>query len=76
MRDHLEDLVIDGRYVLQDRKGVRGHIRCSSLTLERENLLMDFKEIGCECVDWIELAQDRNQWRAVVSMLLMKFRVA
>jgi hypothetical protein len=28
---------------------------------------MDAKEIACKDVDWIHLAQDRDQWRAVVS---------
>jgi hypothetical protein len=27
---------------------------------------MDLKEIGYEDVDWINLAQDRDQWRALV----------
>jgi hypothetical protein len=28
------------------------------------------KEIRCECVDWIHLAQDRDQWRAPVNMVI------
>jgi hypothetical protein len=27
---------------------------------------VDFKETGCEVVDWIELAQGRSQCRALV----------
>jgi hypothetical protein len=27
---------------------------------------MDLREIGWGCVDWIDLAQDRDRWRAVV----------
>jgi hypothetical protein len=30
---------------------------------------MDFKEIGCDGVDWIQLAQNRFQWQAIVNML-------
>jgi len=30
--------------------------------------LMDLSEIRWEDVDWIRLAQDRYQWRAVVNM--------
>jgi hypothetical protein len=28
---------------------------------------MDFREIGCDGVDWIDMAQDRDQWRALVN---------
>jgi hypothetical protein len=35
---------------------------------------MDFQEMGCGGMDWIELAQDRNRWRALVSEV-MKLRV-
>jgi len=31
---------------------------------------MDLKAIGWEGVDWIHLAQDRDQWRAVVNTLM------
>ena len=31
------------------------------------NLKMDLKERGSEDVDWINLAQDREKWRAVVN---------
>jgi hypothetical protein len=35
---------------------------------------MDLGEIGWDGVDWIELAHDRDQWRAVVNSV-MKLRV-
>jgi hypothetical protein len=35
---------------------------------------MDLTEVGWEDVDWINLAQDRGQWEAVVNMV-MKLRV-
>jgi hypothetical protein len=28
---------------------------------------MDLKKVGCEGIDWIELAQDRNRWQALVN---------
>jgi hypothetical protein len=33
-----------------------------------ENIKMDLRETGCEDVDWIHLAQNRDQWRVVVNM--------
>jgi hypothetical protein len=31
-----------------------------------DNIKMDFQEVGGGRVDWMELAQDRDRWRAVV----------
>jgi hypothetical protein len=28
------------------------------------------REIGWDSVDWIDMAQDRDQWRALVNMVL------
>jgi hypothetical protein len=39
-----------------------------------DNIKMDLGEIGWDGVAWIELAQDRDQWRAVVNTV-MKLRV-
>jgi hypothetical protein len=33
-----------------------------------DNTEIDLKEIGWEGWDWIQLAQDRDQWRALVNM--------
>ena len=38
------------------------------------NIKMDLQEVGGGCRDWMELAQDRKRWRALVSMV-MNFRV-
>jgi hypothetical protein len=31
---------------------------------------MYLREIGWDGVDWIDMAQDRDQWRALVNMVL------
>jgi hypothetical protein len=39
-----------------------------------DNIRMDLKEIGWECVDWMHLAQERDQWQDVLNMV-MNFQV-
>jgi hypothetical protein len=34
------------------------------------NIKMDLGEIGWDGRDWIELAQDRDQWRALVNTVM------
>jgi hypothetical protein len=31
---------------------------------------MDLREIGWDGMDWIDLAQDRDQWRALVNAVM------
>jgi hypothetical protein len=35
-----------------------------------DNIRMDLQEMGCEYIDWIGLAQDRDRWRTVVSAVM------
>jgi hypothetical protein len=35
-----------------------------------DNIKMDLREIGWNGVDWIDLAQDRDQWRALVNTVM------
>jgi hypothetical protein len=35
-----------------------------------ENIKIHLREIGWSGNDWIDLAQDRDQWRALVNMVM------
>ena len=35
-----------------------------------DNIKMDLQEVGGWCGDWIELAQNRDRWRALVSTVM------
>ena len=39
-----------------------GRQRC----IWEDNIKMDLQEVGGSCGDWMELAQDRDRWRAFV----------
>ena len=32
-----------------------------------DNIRIDLQEVGCGCMEWIGLAQDRDRWRTFVS---------
>jgi hypothetical protein len=35
-----------------------------------DNIKMHLREIGWDGMDWIDLAQDRDQWRALVNTVM------
>jgi hypothetical protein len=35
-----------------------------------DNIKIDFREIGWDGTDWIDLTQDRNKWRALVNTVM------
>jgi hypothetical protein len=43
-----------------------GRLRCRW----EDNIRIDLREVGCGCVDWMELAQDRDTWRTLVSAVM------
>ena len=35
-----------------------------------DNIKVGLQEVGCEGMDWIELAQDKDRWRALVTAVM------
>jgi hypothetical protein len=35
-----------------------------------DNINLDLYEVECEGMDWIDLAQDKNRWRALVNAVM------
>ena len=40
-----------------------------------DNIKIDLQEVGCGVMDWIKLAQNRDNWRALMNAV-MKLRVS
>ena len=38
------------------------------------NIKMDLQEMGCEVMDWVNVAEDKDRWRLLVNEV-MNFRV-
>ena len=48
----------------------RDHFGDPGIDGREDNIKMDLQEVGCGCMDWIELAQDRNRWWALVEAVM------
>jgi hypothetical protein len=53
-----------------ERKRLLGRLK----RMRVDNIKMDLREIGCGGMDWIDLAQDRDQWRVLMNTIT-NFRV-
>jgi hypothetical protein len=49
-----------------ERKRPLGRSRCRW----KDNIKMDIQEVGCGGMDWIELAQYRDMWWALVNAII------
>jgi len=41
-----------------------------SLLVREDNIKMDYQEVGGGGMDWIELAQNRDRWLALVNAVM------
>jgi hypothetical protein len=60
----------DGYRVLVGKPEGKRPLRKSRRRWE-DNIKMDLQEVGCEGMDWIELAQDRDSWRTLVNAVMI-----
>jgi len=51
-------------------ENLKGRDHLEDLGIEEVNIRMYPREIGWESVDWMHLAQDRDQWQALVNMVM------
>jgi hypothetical protein len=47
-------------------KGSLGSLRCRWM----DTVKMDLREIGWDDMDWIDVVQDKDQWRALVNTVM------
>jgi len=45
-------------------------IRSISRRRWEDKIKMDLQEVGCEGMDWIDLTQDGDRWRALVNAVM------
>jgi hypothetical protein len=47
--------------------GERDHLENPDVDRWEDNIKMNFSEVGYGSMDWIDLAQNRDRWRALVN---------
>jgi hypothetical protein len=78
--DQIEKNVVGGEYITYGES--RGAYRVLLGKLEgnrplgrprrrwEDNIKVDLQEVGCEGMDWIVVAQDKDRWRGLVNVLM------
>jgi hypothetical protein len=51
-------------------KILKGRDHSDNLGVREDNIKIDLREVGLEVVDWIDLTQGRDRWRAVVNTVM------
>ena len=61
--DHIAEETTLLSNILRRKANCIGHRR-------EDNISVDFREVGINMRDWVDLAQDRDYWRALVNAAL------
>jgi hypothetical protein len=54
----------------EKRDAYRGNLKVRPRRRWEDNINMDLQEVGCEDMDWTELAHDTDRWRACVNAVM------